>query len=219
MIRLTCPNCGAKLRAKSKLGGKEKKCPRCGNALSVPEAGRRRPRGDDDEAAVERPPAEPHAEPPAEEPLPHPDLPERLNRQHHYLICGPSKLVATWENNGQGWMVETGHGLASAARNPDQLPSQGDFRLIEIQLETTDQGRRLSGIRSFQLAPRWALPSLARGDHEIMGKIKGPAGLDRDQKNVVRGLLREQFMPQVWQDSHEVREYLGNADYHSPGTV
>ena len=153
----------------------------------------------------------------AEDHLAKPDLPERLNRQNHYLICGHSKLVATWENNGQGWSLNTGHGMVNAARNQGELPSQGDFRLVELQFAATDHGRRLTGIRSFQLAPRWALPALARGDHDVMAKIAGPAGLDRAQKNLVRGALRDQFMAEVWHESHEVLEYLANTDYHSPG--
>jgi hypothetical protein len=226
MIQLTCPNCGVKLRAKAALVGKARRCPKCGAAVHIPpaEGGTAGGGRSERDANAERPvpvaaPApEQHAEPAVEEPLRKPQLPDRLNRHHHYLICSASKLVATWENNAQGWQIETGHGLASAARNAAQLPNQGDFRLVELQLETTDHGRRLTGLRSYRLAPRWALPALARGDDDIMSKIVEPAGLDREQKNVVRTLLRNQFMPEVWHESKEVLDYLGNTDYHSPGT-
>jgi hypothetical protein len=50
-----------------------------------------------------------------------------------------------------------------------------------------------------------------------MGKVTGPGCLNRDQKNAVRQVLKEQFMRPVWQDAAAVLEYLGNTDYHSPG--
>ena len=39
----------------------------------------------------------------------------------------------------------------------------------------------------------------------------------REQKGMVQTYLRDQFMRDVWQNAHEVLEYLGNLDYHSPG--
>jgi len=41
--------------------------------------------------------------------------------------------------------------------------------------------------------------------------------LNRDQKNAVRLMLREQFMRPVWENSTEVLEYLSNADFHAHG--
>ena len=99
-----------------------------------------------------------------------------------------------------------------------QLPMQGDFRLVELVLERTEVGRRLRGLRCYQLAPRYALPALARGDHDIMSKLVGPAGLDAQRKNVVRQVLHDQFMPHFWHEAANVLEYLSNMDYHTPGT-
>jgi len=115
--------------------------------------------------------------------------------------------------------VSVGTGFASAARNSDRLPSQGDFKLVELLLENTDQGRRLVGIHCYALARHWALPALARGDDAIVGKLTGPAGLSRDQKDLVRQVLRDRFMPDVWRDAQAVLDYLASADYHSPGSL
>jgi hypothetical protein len=152
-----------------------------------------------------------------DEGLPVLDLPERLNRESHYLICDRMHLVAAWENNGSGWMIKTSTGLASAKRNRDQLPAQGDFKLVELKIAMTPEGKRLTGICSYQLASRWALTVLAEGDEPIVKKITGYGSLNADQKNVVRQALRDQFMREVWGGAAAVLEYLGNTDYHSAG--
>jgi len=149
--------------------------------------------------------------------LPHKDAPERLNRHNHYLICDKAKLVATWENNGRGWMLKTSSGMISALRNHEQLPSQGDFKLVELKLKATDDGLRLTGIHSYQLTQRWALTNLDKGDDKILGSITGSGFLNREQKGVVRGVIKDQFMRHVWEDAHHVLEYLMNSDFHSAG--
>ena len=152
-----------------------------------------------------------------EDRLPVLDLPERLNRDSHYLICDRTHLVATWENNGNGWMLKTGAGFVSAKRNRENLPTQGDFKLVELKFAMTPEGKRLSGLTSYQLATRWALTVLDQGDDQIVGKITGLGSLNRDQKNAVRQALKDQFMRQVWEGAANVLEYLANTDYHSPG--
>lgn len=122
-----------------------------------------------------------------------------------------------WEGNGQGWMLKTNAGFVKVSRNPDQLPSQGDYTLIELVMAMTDDGLRLQGIHCYQLAERWALTTLDQDDHKILSRIDGPGQLTKDQKNVVQKFLREQFMREVWHDAREVLDYLSNLDYHSPG--
>ena len=70
----------------------------------------------------------------------------------------------------------------------------------------------VTGIVCHELVPRWALPAIARGDNQILGKIVGPAGLTRDQKQMVRRYLQETFMPEVWRDSEAITEFLSSAD-------
>jgi hypothetical protein len=162
--------------------------------------------------------APPSAGPPANpERLPSLDLPEQLNRLSHYLICDREHLVATWESNGRGWMLKTSSGFIPAKRNQDKLPSQGDFKLVELKLSMTHEGRRLTGLTVYQLALRWALIVLDQGDEQIISKIIGHGSLNQDQKGVVRRTLGDQFMREVWQDAADVLAYLGNTDYHSSG--
>ena len=68
-------------------------------------------------------------------------------------------------------------------------------------------------------------PSAANGSQSekrkqnqvIAAKIAAPGCLNREQKHVVRTVVKDQFMREVWADSQAVLDYLGNTDYHSPG--
>jgi len=142
---------------------------------------------------------------------------ERLNRTHRYLICDRSKVVAMWENNGQGWQIRTAGGFASAVRNRDSLPKQGEFVLVELKLGMTEDGLRVTGLIAYRLANRWSLTMLDKGDDRVLSTVAGLGSLVRGQKNAVREALREHFMRAVWADSQEVLEFLNNADFHSPG--
>jgi hypothetical protein len=145
--------------------------------------------------------------------------PKHLARLNCYYICDKAHVVATWENNGQGWMVRTDFGFAGAVRNQDALPAQGDFRLVELEMVLVGGMFRLRGLKVYQLARRWALTNLARGDDAILKTVTGPGGLLREQKHAVRQQLKTRFMRDVWADSLAVLDYLGNADYHSPGAM
>ncbi len=211
MIRVSCPHCGSKLNAKDELAGQTRKCPKCGQPVLIA--------ADSAEVGVDidETPSDQHVQAATEEHLPSMHVPERLNRDNHYLICDKGHLVATWENNGHGWMLKTGSGFISAKRNHEKLPAQGDFKLVELKFSMLPEGKRLSGIRSFQLAPRWALTTLDQSDDLVMEKVVHLGLLNRDQKNVVRQALKEQFMREVWEHASAVLEYLGNTDFHSPG--
>jgi hypothetical protein len=205
-----------KIKAKKKLAGKACKCPKCGGKIVVPAL---------DESPVEAvEPAEVvepveiiHANP-AETRLPRADLPERLNRGYRYLICDKSRLLAKWRDNGQSWVVKGASGFIAAKRNTENLPAHGQFTLVELELELTDDGLRLQAITSYKLASRYAMTKLALGDDDILHAVAGLGSLNREQKIAVRQSLKGQFMREVWGDSAEVIEYLGNADYHSPSS-
>jgi hypothetical protein len=211
MIRVTCPTCGSKLNAKDEIAGETRKCPKCAQPVYIIA-----------DALVEVPsislidtPPLPGAQEEMEESLQSSELPVRLNRECHYLICDKNGLAATWSNDGNGWMVKAGPGFQSAKRNRDTLPAQGDFKLVELKFTVTPEGKHLSGLTTYQLATRWALTSLNQGDDPICEKITGNGSLNREQKNVVRQALRDQFMRPVWENAASVLEYLGNADFHS----
>jgi hypothetical protein len=218
MIRVVCATCGSKLNAKPELAGQTRKCPKCGEPVTIPETAVESAEAEETpvpmetavNATVERPTASSnegvgeHA-------------PERLNRLHQYLICDRARLIAKWENNGQGWLLKTNTGMLPAGRHQDKLPIEGDFRLVELKLEPTSAGHRLVGLASYKLARRHALGNLARGEDAILKTVQGAAGLNREQKNVIRQALHEHFMAAVWQGAGEVLEFLRNTDFHTPG--
>jgi hypothetical protein len=217
MIRVICPNCEAKLNAKEHLLGHMRNCPNCGVPFQITDA--------DAAVASDGVPATASAPAPSEQPaapvgpegLPTHRLLDRLNRHYHYLVCDRTGLLASWQNNGEGWMLKTHTGMVPASRNRGQVLSHGDFKLVELKLQSNGPDRRLIGIRSYQLAEHYALSSLERGDDQIVDKITGPGRLNREQKNVVRTVIKDQFMYEVWKDGTEVLEYLASTDYHSPG--
>lgn len=212
MIRFQCPGCASKLNAKDELAGETRKCPRCGAAFRVP--------APSDQAGADLPDAvDAHAERGSEEHLPTHRWPERLNRLNRYLILAKSALFATWTNNGDGWMMKTNHGFIQANRNFELLPAQGDFKLVELEMDMREQSLRLRGIVVYRLAQRWALTNLDKGDDRILKSIVGYGGLNRDQKAVVLRCLKDFFMRDVWENAEGVLDYLMNADYHSFGTL
>jgi len=218
MIVFTCPNCHSRLQAKPGLAGHVRKCPRCATPVTIVA-------DEADATSVADPNAIPvddalpgqEVVPATEEHLPTRRLLERLNREYHYMICDREHLVATWANNGNGWMLRSGTSSLPAKRNRDKLPTGGDFQLVELKIAMMPEGKRLSGIRVYQLASRWALTVLDQTDDAIVEKIDGPGHLNREQKNAVRQAMKEQFMRPVWEQSTDAMEYLANMDFHSPG--
>ena len=217
MIRVICGQCGSKLNAKDKLAGQTRKCPKCKAAIHIPPPGGESIHDEDVDVTLGNGETDQHAQPAGESNLRHLLLPEKLDRNNRYLICDRTRFVACWENNGQGWMLKLNTGLVQTSRNQALLPSQGDFKLVELQLKNTGAGLRISGLVSFQLALHWALTELGKGDNQITSAITGLGSLNRDQKNVVRKAMKDQFMHEVWKDAQNVLEYLDSTDYHSPG--
>jgi len=203
MIQVICPGCGSKLNAKDELAGQTRRCPKCNTPVLIPAS-----LGGPVEAVGAALPEQPIG-------LLRAMPPERLVRHHRYLICDRTRVVATWEDNGHGWMILGDHRFVRALQNAERLPSQGDFKLVEVCLDSEGAPPRLRGLRVYQLAERWALVNLARGDDAILKSVAGPAGLLRDQKNAVRQHVKEQFTYDFWEDAQVVREYLANDDFHS----
>jgi Zn-finger nucleic acid-binding protein len=208
MIRVVCPACETKLNARDDLAGKAKKCPQCGAVIQIPEV-------DEVPEDADEPTTEIIQANPAETRLPSRHIPERLDRQNRYLICDPTSLKAVWKNDGRGWMLKTIAGFLSAKRNADQLPPHGDFTLVELRMKMTDEGLRLEVVESYQLASRFAMTKLDKGDDDVLHAVTGHGFLNQPQKFIVRQALSDQFMREVWADSTEAMEYLANTDYHS----
>jgi hypothetical protein len=208
MIRVTCSNCGVQLNAKDELAGQSRKCPKCKTAIVIPLPDTPDPEEEtiplddydgpiahvvpsSEGSRIEKATHEPRPEGDAQEiGLPHQDVPERLNRQNHYLICDKAHLFATWENNGQGWMLKTSFGLVQASRNFDQLPAQGDFKIVELKLNMTDGGLQLVGIRAYQLAQRHHVET------PIVEQIHAALYEGRDPREAVRALMSRSVKPE-----------------------
>ena len=214
MIRVICPNCQARLNAKDELIGQMRVCPGCGKAIVIRPAPERPTSPETLDAPPDTVAPAPDTSP---APVGHAEALTRLARVNSYLVCESSRVIATWENNGQGWRVKIDHGFGSAARNPEKIPTQGDFKLVELRMVQSGDELRLKCIRVYQLITRWGLSGLARGDDLVCKSITGPGALLRAQKNAVRMHLQERFMRDVWGDAAEVLDYLGNDDFHSPG--
>lgn len=206
---ITCPSCQARLKVSEQFAGRAGKCPRCGEIIQIKAA----------EAASEIAPAPPNQQQEsAGEEFPEIQQADKLVRNYHYLVCDRLGLVATWEANGQGWLIRSGTTFVRAVKNPDKLPAQGDFKLVELQLvHRPDGSQYLEGLHVYQLASRYALTRIERGDDAILGAIRGPGALTRDQKAAVFRYIREKFMRPIWEDNQALVEYLTNEDYHSPG--
>jgi hypothetical protein len=212
VINFACPNCGKKFHAKDQLAGRTAKCPNCAKSFQIPLVSEV-----PDTIPLDDVKSGEHVIPVNEEHLASFDAPQRLDRESHYLICDKSRVAAMWESNGSGWVIRAGTGFIPAKRNRDKIPTSGDFQLTELKFAMTPEGKRLSGIISYQLASRWALTALDQGDDVILEKVTGLGCLNKDQKNAVRQTLKEQFMRPVWQDAVAVLDYLANADYRSHG--
>ena len=218
MIQITCPKCQSRLNAKDELVGQTRNCPKCRNPILIakPVSSPQQVYGETiplDDAMPDQ-----HVEIPEVDALPRAMCgPEHLDRQSRYVILDQSSVIAAWEDNGQGWAVKTRNGYASVSRNQDKLPTQGNFTLVELRLGTTEAGYRMQGIHCYQLANRWALTALTRGDEAILHKIEGPGSLSRTQKFALCEHIKELFMREVWASVPEIHDYLLNADYHSAG--
>jgi len=214
MIQVECPGCRSKLNAKDELAGQTRKCPKCGAAVLIPERPPAR-EATSATASVEAPSQAIRKGP--EEAISLVPKPKQLASPHRYLICDSTKIVAAWEDSVQGWMLRSPAGFVSLARNTDKVPSQGDFKLIELRMEQVDDTVHLVGITVYQMAKRWALANLHKTPNQVISA--GLAPLSKAQKNAVHRHLREQVPRHIWEDASAVIEYLTNTDYHSPGTM
>ena len=231
MIRFECPACGSTLNAKDDLAGQKRKCPKCAGVVLIPAAATELPPPPAPATALATAPATAMSQavsptssstdaasaaaavvPPAiTEPSSHPT---KLCRHFRYVICDRQRILAYWHNDGKGWQMRVDAGFADASRYGDRLPTEGDFKLIELRM-STDDGHRLTGLQVYQLARRWALRQLPHSDDAILKSIVGHSGLLREQKNAVRQQLKVWLMPEVWHDAQAVVDYLSGPDIHS----
>lgn len=243
MVRVTCPHCQSKLNAKEAVIGQMRKCPKCGQPVKIiPDDAAElaeptlAPEEDPAESEEQAYSSDQYESEPstgeetasdeanegtaeAETTPTHFKVPDHLARANRYFICDSQRLVAVWESDGRGWMLKANHGYIPVLRNEEKIPSMGDFKLVELVLSIIDEKKRLDGVVVYQLAKRWALKQLMRGDDTILTVVRGPGALNQGQKLMVRQQLKDHFMRHVWENSNTVLDYLNSTDYHSPGVM
>ena len=212
MIRVVCPSCGSKLSAKDKHGGQTKPCPKCGQPIYVPV-----PEGIEtlpvSLRSRNRIPSQFGLVGNKQRLQSH--LLERLNRHNRYWICDSAHVLATWANDGKGWLIKTNAGMVSASRYREKVPCEGNFVLVELKMQTAAEGMKLQGITAYKLPLRWALPAIAEGDDAICAKIAGFGTLSKEVKGVIRLALKEHFMYEIWEGATKVLEFLNSPDAHT----
>ena len=207
MIRHKCPHCGAKLKTTAELAGRQGRCPTCLGVVDVPEeqiaADYLAPRvelgslafEEGDDGPLPTAVADVTPETAGLEFKP----PELLGRYNHYLICNSKEVVATWEEDGKGWMVRVKDGFVRASSNPAQLPSMGIYVLIEIAIEVDGPIKKLKGVFAYAIPSAVALSRLGKSDHAILGALEGRAALSDRQKALVRQRVNAKFLPSIWE--------------------
>jgi hypothetical protein len=218
MVRFVCPGCRSKLNAKARLAGQTGNCPKCGTPVQIPTTDAEPDLPLEETVPLEDALPEEHIHGVIEQGLPEVKTLRELEYPNRYWILDRVRILAVWSGDGLGWMRKTSTGLVPARRDPTQLPAHGSFTIVAVLMKTTDQGLRLVGIRSYKLAERWSLPSLAKGEELILTHLRGPGSLNVEQKLLVWNQIRSEFMPEVWEGAQNVRQYLFNADYKSAGT-
>jgi len=225
-----CPKCGRPLKIPAAPAPAENpvpaSAPAAGENAAAPATPDSAVGAPEDVAAGAQPPVAPssadastsaavEASPPAPAEEAHGPLPRRLNRKHRYFVVDKTRVVAHWDSNGNGWMVRGPAGFVSAARARDALAVHGEFRLVELKLVPSEQGRQLVGLAIYKLVTRWPLANLDKGDDKVCESIAGRSGLTREQKMAMRQGLRELVSRSIWSEAQQVLDYLGGADSHS----
>ena len=213
-IRVKCKNCGSKIEAKDELSGQTRPCPKCkspilitsnqeSDGLSVNsgtgvlvETVTVQPADDENQITYDN-----------SDRLPTFDPPTKLLPQYRYFIMAHDRMIAAWEI-GKGWQYQTGNGFVSAKLNKELLPNSGTFKFVEMIIEQMETGKRLSGIRTFSVVGKWAIPAISREPEEILAKIDGKAVMTKPQRMQLLAFIRKHYMPDFLQNAQEVYEYL-----------
>ena len=211
-IRVKCKNCGSKIEAKDELTGQTRPCPKCKSPiLIVPNQEMYGLSVNSDTGAAEAVSGQPADENQIvydnQERLPTHDPPTRLSPHCRYFIMAHDRMIAAWEI-GKGWQYQTVNGFVNAKLNKELLPNSGIFKFVEMIIEQMETGKRLSGIRTFSLMGKWAIPAIAREPEEILAKIDGKAVMTKPQRMQLLAFIRKHYMPDFLQNAKDVYEYL-----------
>lgn len=126
-------------------------------------------------------------------------VPTHLGKLNHYLVCDSKDVVARWHPDDRGWMLRQKNGFTRVALVENDIPCFGQFVLIEIGVARSDDGFYLRHVNAFRLQQHFALATLLKDEDSILHTIVGPAELNQRQRKHVRDLVKEMFLPRIWE--------------------
>lgn len=126
-------------------------------------------------------------------------VPMHLGPLNHYLICDHKDVVARWHADGKGWMLRQKNGFTRANQQENEIPSFGNFILIEVGVDRSKEGIYLKNVSAFQLKREYALRAFLKGEEAILHQITGPAVMNDRQRKHARDLIKEMFLPHMWE--------------------
>jgi len=203
-FQIFCKSCGSKLNAHEELIGQTRNCPKCSRPVFIQR---------EEETVTPIVVSEPSiTEIPVGPKIGEvggftEGLPKRLEYHHRYFIVGTDRMIAIWEP-GKSWQINVGNGFAPVKKNPNAIPDQGVFALVELVIGPPEADNRLETLKIFKVSVRGALTSLYRDDDEILHKVDGPGQLTKNQKNALMSHLQRQFMYEALAEATEIRRML-----------
>lgn len=223
-IRVICKNCGSKIEAKDDLLGQIRNCPKCKSQILIVSENKDESQSSEtlsevtqnDNASYDNLDEKIITPQPDDEnkivydnsaPLPNHNPPTKLISTHRYFIFAHERMIAYWEIS-KGWQFNIGTGFVNAMYNKELLPNTGAFKFVELIIEQTEAGKRLTGLRTFSITKKWAIPAIGREPEEILSEIGGKAVLTKQQRMQLLAFIRSNYMPEFLSNCKEVYDYL-----------
>jgi len=228
-IRVICKNCLSKIDAKEELLGQIRRCPKCQNPILIQPANvanktSQTPKQESGKKATVPSSGTIQKTKPLGkisynnlDGIAHVKVPETLDPHNKYFIFGYDQLIAYWEVD-KGWQYNVGSGFASAKRNKDQIPNEGNFVFVEMIIKQTETGKQFAGLKNFNINEKWALSAIAREEYEILEKVKEKGVLSKQQRFQLLAFIRKTYMPDFLLNAKNIYNYL-ISDYDNSSEV
>jgi hypothetical protein len=127
--------------------------------------------------------------------------PVHLKRKCHYLICNSREVIARWDDDGKGWMVQVKDGFVKAAQNSKQIPTMGNYVFIEIEIVSEGPRQRLAGVHAYTIPSAFALMKLTKQENAILEALEQTTSLNDRQRALVRQRVNAMYLPSIWDDA------------------
>ena len=213
MIRVTCTDCGARLKLPDEMIGRKFRCPRCKAVLTAP-IDLEGPDEDEAESESESLDVSTNNAPAEEQGIAATPKLGKFNPNAVYFLVGAENLVGQWKLD-TGWQVKGTQGLLPAKANDQLIPASGKYSLIEALCELTEQGKKLKKLTIYKLGPSDAAKRISGDPTAILALITGYGTLTKNQKNAVLAAIKNVFMREIWGGAEKIREFLLGFDSHS----